>query len=197
MAYDEKNNVYIGYIYLVTNNITGKKYVGQTRRTIQERWADHINRRYSDDYYFHRALIKYGTDNFSIKEIDVICEADLESLVDSLNESEIYYIEYFKTLYPDGYNLTIGGGNTSVNFLKPVNQYDLCGNYIRRYNSIIEASRITGINRKGIANSCNRYISKDGKHIYTSGGFIWRFDGDTDISDAVSNIKYGRKVVKE
>ncbi len=30
-----------GYIYLITNLITDKKYVGQTTRTIAERWAQH------------------------------------------------------------------------------------------------------------------------------------------------------------
>jgi len=32
----------MGYIYLITNTLTGKKYVGQTQRDdIEKRWKDH------------------------------------------------------------------------------------------------------------------------------------------------------------
>ena len=32
----------MNYIYLITNKINGKQYVGQTIRTIEERWKGHI-----------------------------------------------------------------------------------------------------------------------------------------------------------
>ena len=31
----------IGYIYLITNKINGKKYVGKTTTSIEERWREH------------------------------------------------------------------------------------------------------------------------------------------------------------
>ena len=41
MSYNKLEGVYEGYIYLITNNINGKQYVGQTRNTIQKRWNGH------------------------------------------------------------------------------------------------------------------------------------------------------------
>lgn len=32
-----------GYIYLVTNTVTGKKYIGQTRASIAQRWRQHVS----------------------------------------------------------------------------------------------------------------------------------------------------------
>ena len=52
---------------------------------------------------------------------------------------------------------------------KPVNQYDLQGNFIKRYDSFSAAARATGLNRTHIGECCN------GKN-RTYGGFIWKYD---------------------
>ena len=31
-----------GYIYKITNNTNGKSYIGQTKRTVEERWQNHL-----------------------------------------------------------------------------------------------------------------------------------------------------------
>lgn len=103
----------MGYIYLVVNKINSKKYIGQTTRTIQKRWEDHIYNALNnhDDFYFHRAIKKYGVENFNITEL-ISCPDN------QLDEQEIYYIEKYHTyyLYNEGYNLTRGGkGSTKVN----------------------------------------------------------------------------------
>ena len=33
----------MAYIYLITNKINGKQYVGKTENTIDERWREHCN----------------------------------------------------------------------------------------------------------------------------------------------------------
>lgn len=103
----------MGYIYLVTNLSNDKKYVGQTTLSVQERWNRHIyDALYKyDDFYFHKAIRKYGPEQFKVEEI---CKCDN----DKLDEKEIYYIDYFKTyyIYQQGYNLTRGGnGTTKIN----------------------------------------------------------------------------------
>lgn len=103
----------MGYIYLVTNLINSKKYIGQTTLTVQERWNRHLYDAFAkyDDFYFHKAIRKYGKENFKVEEI---CQCPNEEL----DEKEIYYINYYKTyyIYKQGYNLTRGGsGGTKVN----------------------------------------------------------------------------------
>jgi len=86
-------------VYLITCLITGKQYVGQTRKVGR-------NRKY---YYGSGKLLKlkikkYGTKNFK-KQIlldNIRCGT-------ALNLYEMFYIKKHNTLYPNGYNLDLGG----------------------------------------------------------------------------------------
>lgn len=103
----------MGYIYLITNQINNKQYVGQTTQTIEKRWQEHIYSAINncDDFYIHRAMRKYGINNFNIKQL-IQCNDD------NLDEQEIFFIQKYQTyyLYNRGYNLTRGGkGTTKVN----------------------------------------------------------------------------------
>jgi len=94
------NNV----VYLICNKTNNKKYVGQTSKTLGDRIAMHIWQSKNQRGYFHKALSKYGIENFDIQIIDV---CDNKS---SLNEREIYWINHFGSNNRDlGYNLTKGG----------------------------------------------------------------------------------------
>ena len=93
----------MGYIYKITNLINGKVYIGQTRRTIEIRWRDHVYDSKRSEYPIHRAIRKYGVDNFKIEMLEE-CEND------KLDEKEIYWIkEYDSTNSDKGYNATSGG----------------------------------------------------------------------------------------
>lgn len=52
----------MGIIYRAINKINGKGYIGLTTRSLQERKDEHIKsaRIESDNYYFHKAIRKYG-----------------------------------------------------------------------------------------------------------------------------------------
>lgn len=103
-----------GVIYLITNEINGKKYVGQAvsysgvrKWGSQRRRDSHVKNALNQKFecrLLENAINKYGPDNFSV--IDII-----ECGVEELNDYEQYYIEQYQTLAPNGYNLMTGGAN--------------------------------------------------------------------------------------
>ena len=103
-------------IYQCINKINGKSYIGKTTKTLEKRKEKHIKfMKTKNNYYFHKALNKYGINNFEWK---ILYEC---SSIDELNEKEIFYINYLQTnmtrKYPDGmmgygYNMTDGGEGT-------------------------------------------------------------------------------------
>lgn len=99
----------LGIIYCYTNLINSKKYIGQTINP-QQRFNAHNSAAFNEkspeyDSCFHRALRKYGVENFKYEIIDT---ADT---YEELNKKEIYYIQKFNTLVPNGYNVIDGGNN--------------------------------------------------------------------------------------
>lgn len=91
-------------IYKATNIVNNKSYIGLTTRTLQERKLEHLRHIKTENTYFHRAINKYGKDNFLWEVID-----DTSSSIKELKEKESYYIHHFNTLAPNGYNITTGG----------------------------------------------------------------------------------------
>ncbi len=89
------------FVYLITNTINGKRYVGQTRRTLSRRWKQHCDS--AGCCALNGAIKKHGAENFII---EVICEP---LTFDLMNEFEAEYIVRYNTLVPNGYNLTTGG----------------------------------------------------------------------------------------
>ena len=96
----------VGIIYGWYNMKSGKWYVGQTvepKRRLKTHIDDAFNRK--DNNKFHRALRKYGLDNF------VYCVLEENILRENLNLKEIDWIEEFDSFY-NGYNMSAGGGQT-------------------------------------------------------------------------------------
>lgn len=94
----------MGYIYLITNTVNGKKYVGQTQREdIETRWKQHRKQR-SCGRCLLSAYKKYGIDKFKFQIICICFNEDCD-----IYETE--YITKFNTLSPNGYNLEAGGKN--------------------------------------------------------------------------------------
>ena len=102
----------MGFIYKVTNNISGKVYIGQSIFTVEKRFQEHLNDSKNSRYShrpFYNAINKYGKENFSIEVIE-------EVVNEKLNEREIYWISYFRSYVGfkdcNGYNATLGGDST-------------------------------------------------------------------------------------
>ena len=151
-------------IYLITNTINGKYYVGQSI-DIEKRWHNHKKDYYnpnSSSYktYFYQALRKYGVKNFSFAVIE-------ECKEEELNEKEIYWIHTLSANNREiGYNTTEGGDGVRGYWDKPVYQYDKEGNFITEYKSASEAIRQAGIT--AILSCCGGFTK-------SSGGYIWSY----------------------
>ena len=178
-------------VYVHTNKINGKKYVGQTCRKPEERWKRGFG--YIKSGHFYNAIKKYGWDNF---EHNIVKNNLTKEEADELEE---YYINKFDTLNDNkGYNLRHGGsrGRHSEKTLKklseahigikrtnesiekgrkkiitsrgvPVLQYDTNGNLIKKWDYKTKAAKELGILDTGIADCCSGRVKK-------AGGYIWR-----------------------
>ena len=101
----------MGIIYCFTNNINGKKYIGQSISKGNARYNNHKSSyKNPDDCEYesplHRAFRKHGFENFTYE----ILAQDIES-IDLLNQLEIQYIQQYNCQIPNGYNIEPGGKN--------------------------------------------------------------------------------------
>jgi group I intron endonuclease len=95
----------MGYIYKITNLVSGKCYIGETYQpNPQKRWKQHIN---SVCYKggcpaLKDAIKKYGLDSFKF-EIVIICFDEDRFIY------EKEYIKKYNCQVPNGYNILAGG----------------------------------------------------------------------------------------
>lgn len=108
----------IGEIYVITNIVNNKQYVGQVRSHrlnsglykpfgSTRRLADHQsearnNTKKKQCTYLNNAIRKHGEDNF---HVEIITRCDLSEI----DDLETHYIKEYNTMFPNGYNLTTGG----------------------------------------------------------------------------------------
>ena len=98
----------INKVYKITNKINNKIYIGLTIQGSRTRYLHHLyEARSGSSFPIHRAIRKYGEDNFEIEVIQVLDSPE------ELKELEKYYIKEYKTNNRKfGYNMTEGGDGT-------------------------------------------------------------------------------------
>lgn len=172
MAYINKDNLYEGYIYKITNNINGKIYIGLTTNTIERRFQQHCLNPFKTSV-IDNAIKKYGKENFIVEEVDKCQNKDLKELRKELGILERKYINLYKSSVKlGGYNITDGGQNDPCT--KSVDKYDFNGNLLDTYCSISDALRKNNISDKK-SNNISKVCS--GKRI-SAYGFIWRYHNE-------------------
>lgn len=92
-------------LYLMTNTVTGQRYVGATTLPLQRRIAEHRSK-WRKPYPLYRAARAYGWDAFTVEQIGT---ADT---VEQLMQMEMEAIQRLGTRWPAGYNYTDGGKGT-------------------------------------------------------------------------------------
>jgi group I intron endonuclease len=89
----------VGCVYLITCNVTRKRYVGKTMMTIEDRLMHHRSgARCGSKLPIHKAIRRYGIGAF---EIEILYTSEDEA---DLLAKESYYIHTFRTVKPRGYN---------------------------------------------------------------------------------------------
>ena len=153
-----------GKIYLITNLVNGKKYVGQTIRSVESRLSQHISCANGNDAVrrkapLYRAIRKHGKENFSVR---LLCSCSSQ---DELNLMEDLYIASLGTLVDNGgYNLRHGGsqgkasestkirirlrmrGSNHPKYLHHVKDSELISLY-KKGNGIQKIARMLGLRR--------------------------------------------------
>lgn len=91
-------------IYVITNTVNDKKYVGCTIATVNSRWADHrAQAKRGSPFALHRAMRAYGFNTFKVQEVMHLNDETEMLLMESA------YIAELESFGPKGYNMTFGG----------------------------------------------------------------------------------------
>lgn len=137
----------MGFIYVIKNTINNYVYVGQTTRSIEIRWKEHLRHcNQEHKQILGRAMTKYGKDNFFIEQLEE-CNDSL------LDEREKYWITYFDS-YNNGYNAT-QGGTDSFEMSPRITEVITLWDKGKTVNKIVEE---TGLNVETVRG----YLNKNG-----------------------------------
>lgn len=106
-------------IYVITNTINNKRYVGKTVNSLQYRFNGHCRSR--SNMFIHNAITKYGRENFTIELLLNCLDSDWQYW-------ETYYINSLGTHYTmGGYNVSWGGdSNPMDDELSKCHHWDAC-----------------------------------------------------------------------
>lgn len=176
-----------GFIYKVTNKQNGKIYIGQTSRTIEERWAQHTRNAYKDNNLeyqnkFHRAIRKYGSGGFIVEEQEKITAKNEDVLHRKLNDAETKWILHYNSK-DNGYNSSLGGDYNPMYGVRgkdnpcsvKINQYDLDGHFIKTWDSLADIKREFG-NQGNVLKVCKSDRLETRK--VTAFKYVWRYYED-------------------
>ena len=182
-----------GFVYITTNHINNKKYIGQKKYDNRGIWKNYLG----SGVIIKQAIKKYGKENFS-KEI--IAEAKTKKELDKL---ERFYIKKYNAVKSnDYYNVAKGGdgGDTTIGMsderkaenrinrrnasLGKINKGKangvakqvICLNTMKIYDTLREAADEYNITPEGISAACKNIISHTaGKDPITGEKMQWRF----------------------
>lgn len=190
-------------VYQITNKINGKFYIGQSI-DIERRWNQHKYGKGS--LILKNAIKKHGLENFEFKLLETINYTNKSEVIKQLMRLEEKWLKTKKPFsYKNGYNinetakpnLTPNKNNDfgkKVSKIKiennhcgkPIHQFDLDGNFIKKWESAAQIERTLGYKSENISACC---LKKQN----SSHNFIWRFKkneiNQIDIDNANKSLK--------
>jgi len=194
----KKVNSFYGIIYKYTNKINRKVYIGQTVNEVRRSWEHKTTK---GDSYFHRAIKKYGYENFEYRILFIVCCNSLQDLENTLNIKETTAIKFYNSNQKEfGYNITSGGGGRSGYKVLSIFDGGLCipvlqidyktGNILNRFRSLYDASEY--LESIGEGSKCWSHISRAIRGNSVAFGYYWKIDdgSSVDLSSIPSGYKY-------
>lgn len=150
---------YTGFIYRAYCLITKKSYIGQTSISVDHRKNQHLWSSFNENdsswhLYFHKAIRKYGIDNFEWSTLETITSDSKENLYECLDNLEIKYIQQYDSYY-NGYNLTLGG-NAARYSAKKITIYNSNGQVLSYFNSAKEVAQHFNISEDIVRVICRK-----------------------------------------
>lgn len=98
-----------GHIYCIYCLPTGKSYFGQTVKSIEKRYKQHLRAaQRGENTKLCKAIRKYGSKNFTIEGVISVEASSLQALKAKLDFLERHFIQKYDTRR-NGYNMTDGG----------------------------------------------------------------------------------------
>ena len=179
----------MAYVYKITNKINGKIYIGQTYRSIEERFSEHKKdafRDRSEKRPLYSAMRKYGVDSFYIELIE-----ETENPL----EREKYWIEYFKS-FKNGYNATIGGDGAPyidyelviAEYFQLKNQNEVARKLNISSDSVNKILKIYNIERLNSKEVAQRTLGKIVNQYDLQGNFIQSFPSTRAAAESLGKV---------
>lgn len=189
-------------IYAVTNKLNNKIYIGQSI-DVERRWLQH---RYGKgNIILRNAINKYGIDNFNFEILESIDTSNKtkNDIILLLTELEQKWFDIKKPfLKENGYNIQKTSKpnltpNKDKNFGEKISkikidnnhtgklviQYNLNGEFVKKWKSAAEIERNLGFHAENISACC---LGKSKK----SNNFIWKFNDYTITKEYLDNLNY-------
>lgn len=189
-------------IYKITDRTNDKIYIGQTKRDIYRRFADHTSRINSNRKNDQSCLLYKAMKNNEIKNFYIELIEQIDSTIG--DEREKFWIKELNSNDPNvGYNMDKGGHvisdacrkarieqmlgskltgkaleiarNNGIKNSKPVCQFNKDGELINEFPSLIEASRSTKIDRRGIQRQLLNPIDPSNSRAWSNTKYIWKY----------------------
>ena len=108
MIYDLCGGAHMHYLYRITDALNNKVYIGQTVDN-KKRWMQHKSYAKNPEktgQYIHRAMNKYGVENFTFEIIATCLNQEDANEIES-----VLIVQYDSRNKENGYNLTVGGNH--------------------------------------------------------------------------------------
>ena len=130
-------------IYCIENLINNKKYIGQSKN-IYRRWKQHIKDSEIKQLPLYKSIRKYGIENFKFFILE-------ECKITELTLREDYYITYYNSYVPNGYNLS-RAETQGINKSVPDNILEIIKEIEKNELSLIDIAKKYNVSRSKIDN---------------------------------------------